>query len=65
MKYGIYVAYWLNEWSADYKKYINKAAEIGFDILEISCASFYDRYKTDAQLAELRDYAKEKGQSLF
>jgi len=61
MKYGIYVAYWLNEWSADYKKYINKAAEIGFDILEISCASFYNWYKADAQLAELRDYAKEKG----
>jgi D-psicose/D-tagatose/L-ribulose 3-epimerase len=61
MKYGIYVAYWLNEWVADYKKYIDKAAEIGFDILEISCASFYNWYKTDAQLAELRDYAKEKG----
>jgi D-psicose/D-tagatose/L-ribulose 3-epimerase len=61
MKYGIYVAYWLNEWAADYKKYIDKIVELGFDILEISCAAFYDRYTTDAQLAELRDYAKEKG----
>jgi endo-alpha-1,4-polygalactosaminidase (GH114 family) len=34
MKYGIYVAYWLNEWAADYKKYIDKAAALGFDILE-------------------------------
>ena len=61
MKYGIYVAYWLNEWAADYKKYITKAKELGFDILEISCAAFSDRYTTNAQLEELRDYAKEKG----
>jgi D-psicose/D-tagatose/L-ribulose 3-epimerase len=61
MKYGIFVAYWLKEWSADYQRYIDKAAALGFDILEIQCAALYDRYVTDAQLAELRDYAKEKG----
>jgi D-psicose/D-tagatose/L-ribulose 3-epimerase len=61
VKYGIYVAYWLNEWVGDYKKYIDKAAGLGFDILEISCASFANKYTTDAQLIELRDYAKEKG----
>jgi len=61
MKYGIYVAYWLNEWGGDYKKYIDKVAELGFDILEISCAAFANQYTTDAQLIELRDYAKEKG----
>jgi D-psicose/D-tagatose/L-ribulose 3-epimerase len=61
MKYGLYVAYWLNEWAADYKKYIDKAAALGFDILEISCAAFSSRYTTDSQLMELRDYAKEKG----
>jgi D-psicose/D-tagatose/L-ribulose 3-epimerase len=64
MKYGIFVAYWLNEWSADYKKYIDKVAELGFDILEIQCAAFHDRYTTDAQLVELRDYAKAKGVTL-
>jgi D-psicose/D-tagatose/L-ribulose 3-epimerase len=61
MKYGIYFAYWAKEWSADYRKYINKVAELGFDILEISCAALYTTYTTDAQLYELRDYAKEKG----
>lgn len=60
MKYGIYFAYWEKEWSADYKKYIDKIAELGFDILEISCGAFRERYTTDAQLYELRDYAKEK-----
>jgi len=60
MKYGIYFAYWEKEWSADYKKYIDKIAELGFDILEISCGAFKGRYTTDEQLYELRDYAKEK-----
>jgi D-psicose/D-tagatose/L-ribulose 3-epimerase len=64
MKYGIFVAYWLKEWSADYKKYIDKAAELGFDILEIQCAAFNDRYTSEARLAELRDYAQDKGVTL-
>ena len=40
MKYGIYFAYWEKEWFADYKKYIDKIADLGFDILEISCGAF-------------------------
>lgn len=35
MKHGIYYAYWEREWSADYIKYVDKAAKLGFDILEI------------------------------
>ncbi|GMO53681.1 MAG: sugar phosphate isomerase/epimerase [Termitinemataceae bacterium] len=62
MKYGIYFAYWINEWDgADYKKYIDKVAKLGFDILEISCASLKEQYASDSQLFDLRDYAKEKG----
>ena len=38
MKYGIYFAYWEKEWNADQKKYISKVKDLGFDILEISCA---------------------------
>lgn len=60
MKYGIYFAYWEKEWSADYKKYIDKIAELGFDILEISCGAFKNRYTSDAQLVELKEYAREK-----
>ena len=60
MKYGIYFAYWEKEWFADYKKYIDKVADLGFDILEISCGAFRNTYTTDEQLYELRDYAKEK-----
>ncbi|MEG2383521.1 MAG: sugar phosphate isomerase/epimerase family protein, partial [Oscillospiraceae bacterium] len=61
MKYGIYFAYWTREWFADYKKYIDKAAKLGFDILEISCAALRDVYTTREQLLELRDYAIDKG----
>lgn len=64
MKYGIYFAYWTHEWSANYKKYMDKVAALGFDILEISCAAFKDMYTTDEQLIELREYAKEKGLTL-
>ena len=39
MKQGIYFAYWEKEWFADYKKYIDKMAKLGFDILEISCGA--------------------------
>jgi D-psicose/D-tagatose/L-ribulose 3-epimerase len=60
MKYGIYFAYWTNAWTADYQKYIDKVSGLGFDILEISCVALNNRYVTDSQLYELRDYAKEK-----
>lgn len=33
-KLGIFMNFWENEWEADHIKYIKKAAEIGFDILE-------------------------------
>jgi len=39
MKFGIYYAFWEKQWGADYEGYIKKAANLGFDILEISCAS--------------------------
>lgn len=60
MKYGIYFAYWTREWFADYKKYIDKVSELGFDVLEISCAALKNTYTTDAQLYDLKEYAKEK-----
>jgi D-psicose/D-tagatose/L-ribulose 3-epimerase len=42
MQYGIYYAYWERQWGGDYLKYVRKAAGLGFDILEISCASLAD-----------------------
>jgi D-psicose/D-tagatose/L-ribulose 3-epimerase len=38
MKYGIYYAYWERQWGGDYLKYVKKVGNLGFDVLEISCA---------------------------
>lgn len=59
MKYGIYYAYWEQEWEADYRYYIKKAAALGFDILEIA-ASPLPNY-SDSQLAELKACAADSG----
>jgi len=59
MKYGIYYAYWEQEWASDYIPYIEKAAKLGFDFLEIACTPI-NGY-TDAQLKDIRQAAKDNG----
>ncbi len=56
MKYGIYFAYWEKEWAADYKRYVKKVKELGFDILEISCAAIAKMEKKE--LGELKAEAE-------
>ncbi len=56
MKYGIYFAYWEKEWAADYKRYVKKVKELGFDILEISCAAVAKMEKKE--LTELKAEAE-------
>ncbi len=62
MKFGIYFAFWETEWKADYEKYIQKVAGLGFDILEISCAPLPDLSKD--QLLHLKRVAEEYGVTL-
>lgn len=59
MKYGIYFAYWEKEWNADQKSYISKVKELGFDILEISCAML--KNITEAELLEMKKMAQDAG----
>ena len=59
MKYGIYFAYWEHEWGADYHKYIDKVADLGFDILEIGCTPLNDWPKE--KLLELKRHAADRG----
>lgn len=59
MKYGIYFAYWEKEWNADQKAYISKVKELGFDILEISCAML--KNITEAELLEMKKMARDVG----
>ena len=59
MNYGIYFAYWEKEWNADQKQYIRKVKELGFDILEISCAMLKNISMED--LASLKKEADDQG----
>ncbi len=59
MKYGIYYAYWEAQWSADYFPYIEKAAQLGFDCLEIACTPLL-AYSHEA-LLRLRRSAADHG----
>lgn len=62
MKYGIYFAYWEKEWDADQASYIKKAKELGFDILELSCAALKNIDK--AGLDRFKDMATEYDMTL-
>lgn len=38
-KIGIYYAYWINHWDADFHEYVDKVADLGFDILEVNAGT--------------------------
>ena len=59
MQHGIYYAYWEREWSGDYLHYIEKVADLGFDILEIAAGPLPEY--TPAQFSELRECAQAHG----
>ena len=59
MEYGIYYAYWERQWGGDYLKYARKVGGLGFDILEISCASLGEM--TAPQIRDLRQAAADGG----
>lgn len=61
MLYGIYNAYWTHEWSANYEHYIPKVKDLGFDVLEISCAALTRDYATDAKIRDLKQCADDNG----
>lgn len=62
MKHGIYYAYWEQQWKADYLYYIEKAARLGFDILEIA-ATPLPGY-SDHELLQIRSSAESNGITL-
>ena len=62
MKHGIYYAYWEKEWRGDYLYYIDKAARLGFDILELAASPFPEYSKEE--IRALRSCAKANGITL-
>lgn len=62
MKYGIYFAYWEQEWNADQKKYITRVKDLGFDVLEISCAML--KNISNEELLTMKKMAQDAGITL-
>lgn len=58
-KLGIFMNFWEKNWDADHKKYIKKAAEIGFDILEFQAQPLLEM--TDDKIRSLKALADEVG----
>ncbi len=59
MLYGIYYAYWEQEWGGDFIPYVEKVKSLGFDILEVACQKLTEA--SDQYLLELREKAQEAG----
>ena len=58
-KLGIFMNFWEKNWAADHKKYIRKAADIGFDILEFQAQPLLEM--TDDHIRELKKEADDVG----
>ncbi len=58
-KLGIFMNFWEKNWDADHKKYIKKASEIGFDVLEFQAQPLLEMSKE--HMSELVKYANEYG----
>ncbi len=54
-KLGIFVNFWEKDWAVDYKKYLRKASDIGFDILEFQAQPLLEM--TTEELLELKKIA--------
>ena len=62
MKYGIYYAYWEKQWGGDFRPYVERVKKLGFDILEISCATLLQT--SDKELDELKALSARHGVTL-
>lgn len=61
-KLGIFMNFWENTWQADHIKYIQKAADIGFDVLEFQAQPLLDM--TEKRMDEIKTAAEYYGVEL-
>lgn len=61
-KIGIFYAYWVRNWEADYHNYIDKAADIGFDVLELGVGDVIEMSLTDRK--HLKQHAADRNLTL-
>jgi D-psicose/D-tagatose/L-ribulose 3-epimerase len=58
-KIGIYYAYWTHDWDADFHPFIDKVAELGFDVLEVNGGTVARMISEERQ--SLKAHADDKG----
>ena len=56
---GIYYAYWTHDWDVDFHPYIDRVAELGFDVLEVNAGTIAEMVVQE-RLA-LKAHADDKG----
>jgi len=61
-KIGIFYAYWTHDWNADFHPYIDKVADLGFDILEVNAGTI--GVMTSQERRRLKDHANRRGITL-
>jgi D-psicose/D-tagatose/L-ribulose 3-epimerase len=61
-KIGIYYAYWTHEWDADFHPFVDKVAELGFDILEVNAGTVANM--TAEERRSLKAHADDRGITL-
>jgi D-psicose/D-tagatose/L-ribulose 3-epimerase len=61
-KIGIYYAFWTHDWDADFHPYVDKVADLGFDILEVNGGTIASM--TAAERKSLIDHANSRGITL-
>lgn len=58
-KLGIFMNFWEKQWDADHIKYINRAADIGFDVLEFQAQPLLEM--SDEKLLKIKAEADKRG----
>lgn len=59
MKFGVYFAYWENEWDVDFESYIEKVKDLGFDVLEVAALGLVNL--PAGKLQRLKELAEQQG----
>ncbi len=61
-KIGIYYAYWTHYWDVDFHPFVDKVADLGFDILEVNGGTIANL--SSAERRELKAHADARGLAL-
>jgi D-psicose/D-tagatose/L-ribulose 3-epimerase len=61
-KIGIYYAYWTHDWDADFHPFIDKVADLGFDVLEVNAGTIASM--TSEERSALKSHADERNITL-